>query len=118
MLDFSSIHQNSAISEALQPFLQQIGMSSSIAEAHGLFSGLICTANNNKETYFWVKKLDLDIDNNNLLAKEAIEVIDTFYQTIKSSLDATEIEFQLAVNEEDTLNDRVSDFSLWVQSFL
>ena len=118
MLNFSSINQNSSISEALQPFLQQIGMSSSVAEAHGLLSGLICSGSNNQGNDYWLNKLDLDIDQNNVMVKEAIEVIDAFYQTIKSSLDATEIEFQLAIDDNSSLNDRLSDFSLWVQSFL
>lgn len=124
MLNFSLFFDNSDASEGLKPFLQQIGMSSSIAEAHGLFTALICLANktipeqDNKQTISWVSNLDLDIDQNNLLVKEALEVIDSFYQAIKSSLSSTDMEFKLAIVDNDPLEQRLGDFSIWVQSFL
>jgi uncharacterized protein len=126
MLNFSSFLQNSETAEELKPFLQQVAMSSSIAEAHGLFSGLICLENTTKQeqeqennkTLSWVNKLDLDIDNNNFLVKEALEVVDSFYQSIKNSLSSSDIEFQLAIFENDSIEQRLADFSIWVQSFL
>ena len=124
MLNFSSFLKSSDAAEGLKPFLQQIGMSSSIAEAHGLFTGLVCMANTtkqnkeNKEAFFWANKLDLDIDQNNLLVKEALEIVDAFYQSIKTSLTSTDIEFQLLIFENDALEQRLADFSIWVQSFL
>jgi len=124
MLNFSSFLQNSDAAEGLKPYLQHVGMSSSIAEAHGLFSGLICLENSKKQesedkkTPSWLKTLDLDYDDNNLLVKEAIEVVDAFYQSIKTSLTSTDIEFQLAIFENDTIEQRLADFSIWVQSFL
>ncbi len=120
MLDFSSFIQNSEVSDALKPYLQQLGMSSSMAEVHGLFSGLICSSQKlpSQEVYFWTKNLDLEIDINNLLVKEALEVLDSFYQMIKTSLSSAEFDFQLAIVEEDTFDIRLADFSLWVQNFL
>jgi uncharacterized protein len=120
MLNFSLFYQNSDIADALKPYLQQAGMSSSIAEAHGLFTGLICTnqGKDPQQVFPWVEKLDLDIDQDNLLVKEALEILDAFYQMIKSSLASTEIEFQLAIIDNDPIEQRLADFSIWVQSFL
>ena len=120
MLNFSLFYQNSDVADALKPYLQQAGMSSSIAEAHGLFSGLICTSRekDSQQAFSWVEKLDLEIDQDNLLVKEALDVLDSFYQMIKSSLASTEIEFQLAIIDNDPIEQRLADFSLWVQSFL
>ncbi len=120
MLNFSLFYQNSDIADVLKPYFQQAGMSSSMAEAHGLFSGIICTADQKTslQPFSWVEKLDLEIDKSNLLVKEALYVLDSFYEMIKSSLATTELEFQLAIIDNDPFEQRLCDFSLWVQSFL
>ena len=108
----------SGMSEHLRPYLQQIGMNSSVAEAHGLFSGIICVDPNKQKKYFWFELLDLAIDEQNVLSREARDEVDLYYQTIEQALNSDELDFQLAIDEEDSLMDRIEDLSIWVQSFL
>lgn len=116
MLNFSNFIQDSEVSDALKPHLQQLNMNSSMAEVHGLFTGIICFE---KDTAIhWIDILDSDIDKQNILAKESIEILDAFYQMIKSSLYANDFDFQIAVLENEPFEIRLADFSLWVQSFL
>ncbi|MFK5985609.1 MAG: UPF0149 family protein [Pseudomonadota bacterium] len=120
MLNFSSFIQNSEVSDALKPFLQQLGMSSSMAEVHALFTGLICSPSqkSTEHAFSWTENLDLDLDLNNLLVKEALDVLDSFYQVIETSLSSSQFDFQLAIVENDPIEIRLADFSLWVQNFL
>jgi len=115
-LDFN----DSEVSESLRPFLQKVGMSSSLPEAHGLFSGILCgsSAEQKKKQRLWLSLLDLKIDAGDMLAQEAIDVVDGFYKTTLNALSASELDFQLAINEHASLDERLEDFSIWVQGFL
>jgi len=124
MLNFSSFIQNSEVSDALKPFLQQLDMSSSMAECHGLFTGIICSVNKNSinkepaQQIDWFGLIDLEADKNNLLVKEAIEVLNSFFEMIQNSLSSNEFDFQLAIVEDEPLDIRLADLSLWLQNFL
>lgn len=106
--------------DSLRPYLQKLGMSSSVAEAHGLFSGILCgaTAEQKKQKFFWLSLLDLKPEPGDMLAQEAMDVVDEFFAATLSALSSSDLDFQLAVEEGVDLNDRLADFSIWVQGFL
>ncbi|MBF0266649.1 MAG: YecA family protein [Gammaproteobacteria bacterium] len=109
------------LTEYFRPFLQQIGMNSSLAEAHGLFTGILCVnppSLKETQTFLWFDLLDLHMDSNNYLASEARNEIDVFYQSILAQLNSEDLDFKLLISEEDNINDQVTDFSVWIQSFL
>jgi len=111
---------HSDFAESLRPFLQKAGMSSSVPEAHGLFSGILCgsSAEQKKQKLLWVSLLDLKIDTRDMLAKEAVGVVDDFFQATLAALSSGELDFQMAIEEECSLAERLEDFSIWVQGFL
>jgi len=110
------------IAEYLRPYLQQIEMSSSLAEAHGIFTGILCSSQfdleTDKQDYLWFDLLDLKIDEQNALALEAKSEVNNFYFYVLQCLLAEDLDFQLAINENDAIMDRIDDFSVWVESFL
>ena len=110
----------SDFAESLRPFLQKVGMSSSVPEAHGLFSGILCgsSAAQKKQKLLWVSLLDLSFDEQDMLAKEAAGVVDDFYQATLAGLSSGNLDFQLAIEEECLLTERLEDFSIWAQGFL
>jgi len=121
------------LTDYFRPFLQQIGMNSSLAEAHGLFAGILCVnppsindnldkndseENLDSQDNIWFELLDLEIDQNNYLAVEAKKEVDVFYQSILQQLNSEDMDFKLLITDDDNINERVADFSIWIQSFL
>ena len=107
----------------LPPFLQQIGMNASALEAHALFTGLQCNArapSEGKNTLIpaWCEQLALEIDWRNALDKEAVQVLDQFYQYIGNTLRNTQMTFALPINDNAPVVEQVEDLALWVQGFL
>jgi len=115
-LDFS----DNQVSESLRPYLQKVGMSSSVPEAHGLFTGILCgsSSEQKKKKWLWLSLLDLNVDDSDMLAQEAIGVVDEFFGATLNGLSASELDFKLAIEEHASLDERLEDFSIWVQGFL
>lgn len=103
----------------LKPFLQQIGMNSSVVEAHALFTGLNCSqVESNEDNNVWLDKLNLGIDQQNVLDREAVEVLNKYYNEVNQHLNSIELSFQLPISDADSIAEQLSDFALWVENFL
>ncbi len=105
--------------DKLQAFLKQLGMNPSILEIHALFTGLNCCCEENQiKNHNWVAMLDLQYDPQNVLDKEAVEALQSYYQWVHEQLINSELNFQLPIDDEDGLMDRLHGLSLWLESFL
>lgn len=107
----------------LKPFLQQIGMNSSLIEAHAIFCGILCVSpapddKVNLGNCLWFNLLDLQIDEQNALSMEAKEQVDLFYRYVHDRLTSDLMDFALPIDDTAILLDKIDDFSTWIDSFL
>jgi uncharacterized protein len=107
MLDFDQV-QNS---------LQQLGAMSDAAEAHGTLCGLLLGG---KDFARWLGfTLEKLPDSNDLLKKEALEILQELFNQTKVQLNSDDMSFELLLPEEDQeFALRLLGLANWCQGYL
>lgn len=102
------------IESALQSLAADIGSS----EIHGTLCGLLC-ASNNTQANSWFVSLVPEIDNSNLLQKEAQQLLVLLYEETQRQLNDPTCDFQLLLPDDYTdLATRTISLGDWCQGFI
>lgn len=102
----------------LDKSLHQLGADMEAAECHGLLVGMLC-AKNNLEPLEWLRVLAPEFDAQDLLQKQARDVLIQLHGSTLNGLSNSNMEFQLIIGEDnDPLEQRIEMLGDWCQGFL
>lgn len=87
------------------------------SESHGALCGMICVAGK-VELSRWLEQIFEDFDVNNMLIKEAAQLLVGLYNDTQLQLDDLVGDFQLLLpDDEDSLAQRAEALAVWCQGF-
>ncbi|NOZ52051.1 MAG: YecA family protein [Gammaproteobacteria bacterium] len=111
-------HNNTFDCDVIDTALEHMNTDIGCSEAHGTLCGLLCTENMT-EPQTWFQQMQINMDNNNLLQREAQHALGHLHaETLKQLNDPT-CDFQLLLpNDNEDLENRVHALADWCQGFL
>lgn len=87
------------------------------SESHGALCGMLCAAGKT-ELSEWLEQIFEAFDVNNMLVKEASQLLVGLYNDTQTQLNDSEVDFQLLLPDDDTsLAQRTEALALWCQGF-
>lgn len=101
----------------LQQALERTDAEMTVAEIHGSLCGMYCAAGQ-VEMEDWLNQVFEDFDLNNVLIKEASQLLVGLFQSTRQQLNDMEADFQLFLpDDEDSLNERTTALADWCHGF-
>ncbi|MCW8957230.1 MAG: UPF0149 family protein [Gammaproteobacteria bacterium] len=102
---------------SLQQALQKTDADMTAAECHGSLCGIYC-ASGKIELENWLQQIFEELDLNNVLIKEASQLLVGLFQNTQQQLNDTEADFQLLLpDDEDSLDNRTEALADWCHGF-
>ena len=104
--------------EQINTALQRLHADISSAECHGVLSGLLAAQDENAKSH-WLAHCAPGLEPGDLLAQEALEILQSVYNDVREQMKSPDFVFQLLLPDDDTaLVERIEAFSHWCQGFL
>ncbi|HEY0721312.1 MAG TPA: UPF0149 family protein, partial [Gammaproteobacteria bacterium] len=98
--------------------LERLDSDKGAAECHGAMAGLLCAAGRMEKTQ-WLQRLFPEVDNSDLLVRDAIAMLANLYETTALQLDDAVLDFHLLLpDDEEPLEERIEALAEWCQGFL
>jgi len=109
---------NTINSDAINSALERLNTDISCSETHGTLCGLLC-AENMTDPLTWFRQMLTNIDDNDLLQREAQLVLGHLHEATLKQLNDPTCDFQLLLpNDTEDLENRVHALGSWCQGFL
>lgn len=103
--------------QQLQTALEKSDADMTAAESHGCLCGMAC-ASGKPVLEDWLKEIYSEFDLNNLLVREASQLLVGLYESARQQLNDAEAGFELFLpSDEDNLLDRTEALAEWCQGF-
>jgi yecA family protein len=103
---------------ALDAALEQAETEMRAEECHGTLSGLFC-AKGELSPDDWLSFIAKGLDQNDLLAKEALETFGKLYEQTRQGINDSTLDFQLLLpGDEASVEERIESLGQWCQGFL
>ena len=103
--------------QSLQQALQKTVAEMTAAECHGALCGIYC-ASGKIELEKWLEQIFEELDLNNVLIKEASQLLAGLFNNTQQQLNDTEADFQLLLpSDEDSLEARTEALADWCHGF-
>jgi len=103
---------------ALDAALEQAETEMRAEECHGTLSGLFC-AKGELSPDEWLSFIAKGLDQNDLLAKEALETFGKLYEQTRQGINDSTLEFHLLLpGDEASVEERIESLGQWCQGFL
>jgi len=104
--------------EQINAALKQLHVDIDSAECHGVLSGLLAVEDENAQSQ-WLAHCVPTVEQGDLLAEEALGVLDAACSHVTEQLESPDFAFQLLLPDDDlALPERLEAFSHWCQGFL
>ena len=102
---------------SLQLVLSKTDAEMSASESHGVLSGMFC-ARGKVELGDWLNEVFEELDLNNMLVKEASQLLVGLFNSTQVQLNGAEADYQLLVpDDEQPLAERTDALAEWCQGF-
>ncbi len=104
--------------EQINDALMRLHADMDSAESHGVLCGLLAVQDENAQSH-WLAHCAPGVESGDLLAQEAVDVLQSVYSRVLEQIKSPDFGFQLLLPDDDSaLVERIDAFAHWCQGFL